>query len=297
MSDDYQVFDRAAVRRHRDRAAPGFDEFAFLHREVAARLLDRLDDIKRTFPRALDLGCHNGLVADALDGRGGVETLIQADISEAMARRTQGLRLVADAELLPLRAHSLDLVTSVLSLHWVNDLPGTLIQINRALKPDGLLLAAMFGGETLRELRQSLMEAEMEIEGGVSPRVSPFADIRDMGGLLQRAGFNLPVIDSDTITVTYDNPLKLMRDLRGMGESNAVIERRKGFTRRATLLRAAEIYHANFAGPDGRVPATFQILNLTAWTPHESQPRPKAPGSAKVSFTEILTGEEKDSGV
>lgn len=292
MTDDIMVFDRAVVRRHRDRAAPAFDDCDFLHGEVAERLLDRLDDVKRAFPVALDLGCRSGLVANRLAGRGGIETMIQADLSQAMVRRAHGRRLVADEERLPVRAHCLDLVTSLLSLHWVNDLPGALIQIARALKPDGLLLAAIFGGETLRELRQSLMEAEMEIESGFSPRVSPFADVRDIGGLLQRAGFTLPVVDSDTITVTYDHPLKLMRDLRGMGESNAVIERRKGFTRRATLLRAAEIYTDKFAAPDGRVPATFQILNLTAWTPHESQPRPKPRGSAKVSLANMF-GEEK----
>jgi len=182
----------------------------------------------------------------------------------------QGLGVVADEEWLPFASARLDLVLSSLSLHWVNDLPGTLIQIRRALKPDGLFLAAMLGGETLRELRHALLEADLAKEGGASPRVSPFVDVRDAGDLLQRAGFVLPVADSDTLTVTYDDPLRLMRDLRGMGETNATHERRDRFSRRATFSRAADIYRQTFAAADGRVPATFQVIYLTGWTPRTS---------------------------
>lgn len=290
------VFDRAAVRRHRDRAATGLDGHDFLFREVAERLASRLDDIRRSFPTALELGSHGGPLAAALAGRGGVERLVQSDQSPALLRRTGGLRVAADEELLPFAPESFDLVASVLSLHWVNDLPGALVQARRILRPDGLFLAAMFGGDTLGELRQAFAAAEIAEEGGASPRLSPFADIRDTGMLLQRAGFALPVVDADSITVTYPDPLALMRDLRGMGESNAVRERRKGFTRRATLMAAAAAYAERFAGADGRVPATFQVIYLTGWAPHESQQRSLRPGSARARLADALDATESPAG-
>lgn len=270
-----RIFDRSLVRRHRDRAAPGFTAHDFLVREVAERLADRLDDVTRRFPLALDLGCHTGEMAGILRGRGGVETLVQCDLSPAMAARAAANgkpTLVVDEEWLPFAPASFDLVISNLSLHWVNDLPGTLLQIRRILKPDGLFLAAVFGAGTLAELRQSLMEAELAEEGGVSPRVSPFADVKDLGALLQRAGFALPVVDSDTVAVTYADPMRLLADLRGMGETNAVAEQRKGLTRRATLLHAIQAYQTHYAGPDGRLPATFQVMTLTGWAPVPVQP-------------------------
>ncbi|MEO3427226.1 methyltransferase domain-containing protein [Pelagibius sp. CAU 1746] len=301
-SDIPEIFDRRCLRRHRERAAGAIAEHDFLIREVAERLLDRLQDIRRSFPLALDLGCHHGVVAELLAehpaGLGGIETLVQADLSPAMARLA-GARapaLAADEEALPFAAGSLDLVLSVLSLHWVNDLPGTLLQIARVLKPDGLFLAAMIGGESLKELRAALLQAESEVEGGASPRVSPFADLRDLGGLLQRAGFALPVADVDSITVTYPSALKLMGDLRGMGESGADRNRRRGFSRRETLLRAAALYQERHADSEGRIPATFDILYLTGWTPHASQQRPLAPGSAKVRLAEALDGGEQSGG-
>ena len=238
MTQSMRIFDRRSVRRHRDRAAANLPDHDFLLREVGERLADRLADVRRRFPVALDLGCHRGELAGMLAGRGGIETLVQCDISETMVRAASGLRLVADEEALPFADGSFELVTSLLSLHWVNDLPGALIQIRRALRPDGLLLAALFGGETLKELRRSLAEAEIANEGGLSPRVSPFADVRDIGNLLQRAGFTLPVVDIDTLTVSYSDPLRLLVDLRRMGESNAVLERRKSASRRTTLLDA-----------------------------------------------------------
>lgn len=296
MSDPMTVFDRETVRRHRDRAATGLDGFDFLLREVGERLLDRLDDVTRRFPVALDLGCHTGILAGLLKGRGGIETLIACDLSEAMARRAGPLAIAADEETLPFAEGAFDLVLSNLSLHWVNDLPGSLVQIRRALKPDGLFLGALFGGATCRELRQALAEAEIAEEGGLSPRVSPLAEVRDAGNLLQRAGFSLPVADADTLTVSYADPLKLMADLRGMGESNAVLARRRTPTRRATLAAAVDRYRALFAGPDGRVPATFEVIFLTAWAPHPSQQRPARPGSATASLADALGSVEIPAG-
>lgn len=292
-----QVFDRASVRRHRDRAAPALDRFDFLFRESAHRLADRLDDISRTFPVAVDLGCHGGELGNALSAKPGIETLVQCDVSPAMARRAGGLAVACDEEFLPLGDGTVDAVLSNLSLHWVNDLPGALIQIRRALKADGLFLGAMLGGETLHELRHCLTQAEVQVEGGLSPRVSPFADSRDVGALLQRAGFALPVIDSDLITVRYQSPFRLLEDLRGMGETNAIAERRKGFTRRDTLMAALARYQEEYADEDGRVPATFQIIWMHAWAPHESQQKPLRPGTAQHSLAEALNSEEIGLGV
>lgn len=297
MTESFAVFDRGAVRRHRDRAAPRLAEHDFLLREVAERLLDRLDDVNRRFPRALDLGCHGGQIAAALGGRGGIQTLVQCDVSAAMAGEARGLRAVADEEMLPFADGAFDLILSCLSLHWVNDLPGALIQIRRALKPDGLFLAALFGAETGRELRSALMDAELAVEGGASPRVAPLVDVRDAGDLLVRAGFALPVADADTLTVSYPDPLRLMADLRGMGESNPVRERRKTFTRRETLLKAAEIYAERFGGGEGRIPATFEIVFLTAWSPDPGQQKPLRPGGANRRLAQALGGTEIGSGV
>jgi NADH dehydrogenase [ubiquinone] 1 alpha subcomplex assembly factor 5 len=294
-ADPIAVFDRHAVRRHRERAAAAPRVADFLVAEAAERLADRLDDIARRFPLALDLGCRDGVLAKMLRGRGGIECLLHADAALGYARQAPAPALVAEAEALPIKPASLDLVLSTLDLHWTNDLPGALLQLRQALKPDGLLLASVLGGETLNQLRRALMEAELIEEGGAGPRVSPFADIRDLGHLLQRAGFALPVVDSDTITVTYADALALMRDLRAMGQSNAVRERRRSFTRRATLLGAARLYANLFAGPDGRIPASFEIITLTAWAPHESQQRPLRPGSAAARLAAALDTTEQSA--
>ncbi len=308
MSDSLEVFNRQTVRRHRDRAAAAFGDHDFLFRESAERLCDRLDDVKRGFPLALDLGCHTGQLARALKGRGAIGTLVQCDLAPAMAlaaaeateaaalAETGSLTLAGDEEWLPFGEGSFDLVMSNLSLHWVNDLPGALVQARRALKPDGLFLASMLGGETLKELRQALAEAEIAEEDGLSPRVSPMADVRDAGGLLQRAGFALPVADSDTITVMYPEPKKLMADLRGMGEANALMESRKGFWRRQTMLAAAARYGDLFADEKGNVPATFQIITFTGWSPDPSQQQPLRPGSAEARLAEALDTEEIPAG-
>lgn len=292
-ADNAQVFDRRLMRTHRDRAAARYGAHDFLHREVAERVLERLDEIKHRFPLALDLGSRTGIIGTMLNGRGGIETLIECDPSPAMVRRAGGShRLVADEEFLPFREASLDLVISVLGLHWVNDLPGALIQIRRALKPDGLFLGAFFGGETLRELRAAWMHAELERAGGASPRVSPVAAVDDMAGLMQRAGFGLPVVDTDKITVTYKEPLALMHELRGMGETNACQTRRSHFTGRATLLAAATAYRSQFATVEGRVPASFQTIYLTGWCPHPSQQKPAKRGSGQISLADALREDE-----
>ena len=299
QADQISVFDRRQVRRNRDRAASTFPDVDFLVREVADRLADRLRDISRHFPDALDLGCHTGTLGDYVTGMNGIETLIQADLSEGMAaraKRPDSPAVAADEEWLPFAEESFDLVLSNLSLHWVNDLPGALIQINRALKADGLFLAAMLGGETLRELRDVLALAEVELRDGLSPRVSPFADLRDAGALMQRAGFALPVIDSDIITVTYSNPLTLMQELRKMGEGNAVMERSRRPLGRDILMRAAELYVERYAGPDGRVPTTFEVIFLHGWAPHETQQKPLRPGSARNRLAAALDAEEQSAG-
>jgi SAM-dependent methyltransferase len=295
-TDPLLVFDRTTLRRRRERAARCWGGQAFLKREIASRLVERLDDVRRTFPHALDLGCHGDEIGAALGPSKAVGSLVRADIGLGFARAAQGPTVVADEEALPFAPRSFDLVLSAMSLHWVNDLPGTLIQIAHILKPDGLFLAGMLGGGTLWQLRQALAAAESEIEGGLSPRVSPFADLRDAAGLLQRAGFAMPVADGETIDVEYDSALALMRDLGAMGESNLVAERRRGFSRRATLLRAAQIYGERFARPSGRVEATFEVLFLHGWAPHESQPKPLRPGSAAHRLAEALGTAELSAG-
>jgi NADH dehydrogenase [ubiquinone] 1 alpha subcomplex assembly factor 5 len=290
MNQSPIIFDRQLLRARRDRAARSFDKFDFLMIEAADRLADRLLDLSRRFDTVLDLGCHTGGLATVWPAGLKGTKLLHADLSPAMAIRAavHGPAIACDEEALPFGAGCLDAVLSCLSMHWVNDLPGALVQIRRALRPDGMLLASMLGGDTLVELREVLSAAELEVAGGLSPRVSPFADIPDLGGLLQRAGFALPVVDSDVLTVTYDNLFALMADLRGMGESNVVLERHKIPTRRSVLMRAAEIYQERFAGSDDRIPATFQILTMTGWVPDVSQQQPLRPGSAQARLADAL---------
>lgn len=287
-----RVFDRALHARHRARAATNFSAHDFLLRRVAEDMEDRLEIITRDFPLALDLGAHHGFLDQMTRNAAKFGQVITADLSPAMLDHAKGTRVVLDEERLPFAEKSFNLIASALSLHWVNDLPGAMIQIRRALVPDGLFMGAMFGGDTLIELRQSLAEAEVECEGGLSPHVSPFADLRDMGALMQRAGFALPVVDSDRVTVNYGSMLKLLGELRGMGETNSLIERRRTPLRRATLLRAAEIYQENFGLDDGRLPATFEIIMLAGWSPHQSQQKPLRPGSAKARLADVLGTKE-----
>jgi NADH dehydrogenase [ubiquinone] 1 alpha subcomplex assembly factor 5 len=266
------LFDRRAWRLHRDRAAGGVD---FLQREIAERLIDRLDLVNRDFAATLDLGARDGTLARLLAGREGAALVVAAEPSRKLLAAAPAPQVCADPELIPFRDASFDLVASSLALHWCADLLGALIQLRRALKPDGLFLAALLGGGTLAELRTALFEAELAEEGGVSPRVSPTVELGDAPALLQRAGFAMPVTDSETITVTYLDMLALMRDLRGMGETNALVARR-GFLSRATLARAATIYAKRFAAKDGRITATFEVLFLTGWAPHADHAKPRS---------------------
>jgi SAM-dependent methyltransferase len=286
------IFDRRLLRARRARAA-ALEPATFLLERVADDLAERLSAVRRAFDLAVDLGTPGDAVRRRLADR--VGRIIAVD---PVAAHIAGERLpvVADEEALPFRDGSIDLAVSALALQFVNDLPGTLVQIRRALKPDGLLLAAMIGGESLAELRVAFAAAEAELEGGISPRVAPFADLRDLGALLQRAGLALPVTDVDRVTVRYPSPLALMHDLRRMGAGNVLVERRRIPLRRATLRRVFEIYAERFADADGRVRATFEIVWLSGWAPHESQQRPLAPGSAKTRLADALRTQEISAG-
>jgi SAM-dependent methyltransferase len=277
------IFDRALIRARRGRAAL-LGPATFLLDRVADDLAERLGAVLRRFDLALDLGTPGEQIREALHRLGSVATIVTADAMPAAGAKRRPPLVIADQEALPFRDGSLDLVVSALALQFVNDLPGVLVQIRRALKPDGLFLAALIGGETLTELRQSFAAAESEMEGGVSPHVAPFADLRDLGALLQRAGFALPVTDTDRVTVRYDSAFALMHDLRRMGATNA------------TLTRMAEIYAQRFADNDGRVRATFEIVWLSGWAPHPDQPQPLKPGSAQVRLADALGTREISTG-
>jgi SAM-dependent methyltransferase len=296
MAADHDIFDRALLVRRRDRVAAGAAAHEFLLARVADDLVERLGAVQRRFPVALDLGAYHGLVGRRLRQVPGVEMVVDAEPSARLLAQCDGPRVRASEEALPFRDQSLDLVVSGLALHLVNDLPGALVQVRRALKPDGLFLAALLGGNTLGELRTAVLAAEEELEGGASPRVAPFADVPNLGALLQRARFALPVVDADTVTVTYADPLALMREIRAMGAANALRSRRRMPLRRATLMRALAIYQQRFGLPNGRVPATFEIITLTAWAPHESQQQPLRPGTAKVRLADALGTVEQSAG-
>jgi SAM-dependent methyltransferase len=274
-----KVFDPALLKKRQARAARTGAE-TFLLDRVVEEMGDRLHAVVRDFKNAADLGSPGHGVADVL----------------ASVKQSRHVDWPADErEALPLDANSLDLIVSALALQFVNDLPGVLAQIRRALQPDGYFLAATIGGDTLTELRQSFAEAEVALDGGLSPRVIPMLDLRDAGALLQRAGFALPVTDVDRVTVRYDNMFGLMRDLRRMGATNVLMDRRRTPLRRATLLRAAEIYAQRFSDADGRIRATFDIVWMAGWSPDASQPKPLKPGSAKMSLEEAVkkAGERK----
>lgn len=296
MSSLPVVFDRQLLKRRRKAAAAGAARHDFLLARVAEDLALRIAAVNRQFPLAVDLGSHHGVVGRAVAAVAGVERLISVDPTYEAVVQAPAPRVVADEEALPFRDASLDLVVSGLGLHLVNDLPGTLLQVRRALKPDGLFLGALLGGETLTELRQSFLAAEAEIEGGASPRVAPFADVRDLGALLQRAGFALPVADADVVAVTYADPLALLRELKGMAASNMLADRRRTPIRRATFIRALEIYRERFSTPAGRIKATFEIVTLTGWVPHESQQKPLRPGSAAARLADALGTREVPAG-
>lgn len=276
-----KVFDRAHVRRHRARAHADCD---FLFRYALNSLGERLLDVRRDFPRALQIGVRPGC------------TLVTPRIGRLFTMDWQDGEVTGDEEFLPFAPGTFDLALSCFSLHTVNDVPGALAQLKRTLNPDGLFLAAFPGGDTLIELRESMMQAEMQICGGVSPRVAPFADKQAAGALMQRVQFALPVVDSERIVVTYDHPLKLMRELRMMGESNAVDARRRTIPPRELFAAASDYYIKNFSDPDGRVRATFEIIVLTGWAPHASQQQPLRPGSGKIALADALGTVEQGTG-
>jgi SAM-dependent methyltransferase len=288
------IFDRALIRRRRARAV-ALGPATFLLDRVAEDLAERLAAVLRRFDLAVDLGTPGEAVRAALARVGSVGTIVRANAVPDRAKAADKF-VIADEEALPFRDGVLDLVVSALALQFVNDLPGVLVQIRRALKPDGLFLAALLGGETLTELRQSFAEAESEVESGASPRVAPFADLRELGALLQRAGFALPVTDVDRLCVRYDTVFNLMADLRRMGATNALTARRRAPLKRATLQRMAEIYAQRFADPDGRVRATFEIAWLSGWAPHPDQQQPLKPGSAKTRLADALGTQEISTG-
>jgi SAM-dependent methyltransferase len=269
------LFDRPLLRARQQRALRD-GPATFLLDRVAEDAAERLQAVLREFNNAADIGTPGDQLRNALAGRLG--QLARIDLPDS------------ESEPLALQAEQLDLAVSALAFQFVNDLPGVLAQIRRALKPDGFLLAAMIGGDTLTELRQSFAAAEAELEGGVSPRVVPFADLRDVGSLLQRAKFALPVTDVDRVVVRYASAFALMADLRRMGATNVLVERRRTPTRRATMLRMAQIYGERFADADGRIRATFDVIWLSGWAPHESQQQPLKPGSAKASLAEAVRG-------
>ena len=291
-----KLFDRALLDARRRRAlARSQDGADFLLRAAADDLVDRLAAVKRQFPIAVDLATPLPLLAGRLAASAGIGSVVRMDrLVEAIEGDRPGI--VGDFELLPFGDQSLDLVVSSLALQWAEDFPGVLAQIRRALKPDGLFIANLIGGDTLHELRDSLTVAEAELTGGASPRVAPFAELRELGALLQRAGFALPVIDQDRLTVRYDNALDLMRDLRAMGAGNALVERSRRPLRRDVLFRAAAVYAERFADPDGRIRASFDIISLSGWAPHESQQQPLKPGSARARLAEALGVAERPAG-
>jgi len=292
-----ELFDRKMLARQRDRAAPRISAHDFLLQRAAEDIAERLGLIQRDFQVAVNLGAYHGVLSRALAALPSVSTVISVEESAALLRQCPPPRACADMEVLPFGGERLDLVVSALALQFANDLPGALAQIRRALKPDGLFIAAFAGGATLHELRASLMTAETEITGGAAPRVAPMADVRDFGALLQRAGFNLPVSDTDVVQVSYETLLALMDELRGMGAANALNERTRRPLRRDVLMRAGEIYAEHYGTEDGRVTATFEIITLTGWAPHESQQKPLRPGSAAARLADALGTEEQSGGV
>ncbi len=300
MTDDSHIFDRGLLQQRKTRAAPTIADFDFLLRRTAKDLVQRTGAMLRRFDTVVVLGAWHGVLSRKLAALDNVGTVISTDPCPALLRQCPVPRVQCHEEALPFARTQnfpgLDMIASALSLQLVNDLPGVLVQARRALRPDGLFLASLLGGNTLFELRDSLMRAEMELEGGASPRVAPFADVRMLGGLLQRAGLALPVTDSDLVTVTYDNMFRLLADLRGMGTTNVLYERRRTPLTRRILLRAAEIYSATYGTDDGRIRASFEIITLTAWAPHESQQKPLRPGSAQMRLAEALGTTEHTAG-
>ena len=281
------LFDNSLLTTRRDRADRcGFDGRGdFIHREIAALITDRLAEVTRSFSDALIIGSGGGVHAQAIAGR--VSAIRQIEWSAARARQAS-LEPSPYSDALPIDPASYDLIVSALELHWANDPVGQLIQMRRALRQDGLLVAAMFGGQTLAELRDALSRAEVEVTGGLSPRIAPMAEIRDLGGLLQRTGFAMPVADSERLQVSYPDTAALMRDLRAMGETNILTDRRRVGLTRSILQRTSEIYSEDYPSNGGRIRATYEIIFLTGWAPAPDQPVALRPGSAQMRLADAL---------
>ncbi len=304
------VFDQKLLRLRRDRAAKHLHKADFLLKRTAEEMGERLLEINRTFRRLLDLGTSHGAIWDTFSADStfasildNIDFRVSTDLSGAMlpnhrsAPNRTCASVMCSEEAIPFANNAFDLILSPLVLHNVNDLPGALIQLRECLQPDGLLIASFFGGETLKELRQSMTEAELEVEGGASPHVSPFAAVRDVGSLLQRTGYALPVVDADKVTVWYDNLFKLAGDLRMMGQTNTLIERRRSPLARATFTRAAQLYQERFQGESGKIPATFEIIYATGWAPHASQQKPLKPGSATARMADAIAASAKKNPI
>lgn len=289
-----QLIDKLAHRRHRERAAAGFGNVNFLKQAAADRLADRLEIVKRHFPLVLDLGSHHGEMTKAALASGKVDRVICADPALGMARYTAAdiPSCVVDYDNMMFGQATFDAIMSAFSLHWVNDLPGMLARMRQWLKPDGLLLLSMAGGVSFSGLRSCLAEAESQTAGGLSPRVLPMADIRDLGGLLGRAGFGLPVADSDTLSITWPDPFHMMRELRQMGETNALLGRANHMTRKDTMMQAIKLYQDRFQTDDQRISAEIELITLTAWSPSPDQPKPLKPGSAEVHLGDFLNSDQ-----
>lgn len=282
------VFDRKAYRNNRNRTAKKFHNYSFLHDRAVAGLRDRLSDIQRNFSAPLYIGIRSNNDENAPPYNG-----VYLDPASRISKIASGeMRIQADEDMLPFGRNTFDLIMAAMTLHWVNDLPGALIQMRQSLKNDGAFLGCLLGGETLFELRDCLATAEMELRGGYTPRVSPFTDKQDMGALMQRTGFSLPVVDSDILTVGYRDIFHLMSDLRGMGETHITVSRNKSFTPRALFFRAGELYAQKYAAPDGRIDATFEFIYCIGWGPDESQQKPLQPGSATSRLADFLNTEE-----
>lgn len=298
MTDANRLFDTDILRRHRARAASRAADHDFLLHRVAEDFAERVGIIQRDFPTCLNAGAHHGVLSEHLLRMPSVGGIVELDDVAPPVRSTDARvsRVSGSLEALPFADAAFDLAVSGLSLQWVNDLPGALVQLRRALKPDGLLLAAVIGGGSLSELRSAWVAAEDAVTGGASPRVAPMADLSDLGGLLQRAGFALPVVDQDSVRVRYKSGLAAMRDVKGMGASNMLVERSRRPVTRGLLAAAAAMLEQQTTEADGRVALTFEILTLTAWVPHESQQKPLKPGSATARLADALGVPERSAG-
>lgn len=290
------VFDHALLLKRREKASPHYGDVAYLKKRAVDDLCERLHIVQRTFGEAFEIGSHGHWLRESLAQQGLLGTKVQTLTSSDPAPGFHADQNPPGFELLPLETGSVDLILSALSLHWINDLPGLFAQARLALRPDGLFLTTFFGGRTLQELREVLLEAEMEASGGAATRVSPFADSQDAARLLQRAGFALPVADSDVVTVRFDSLFGLFRDLKAMGETAAFAERAARPLTRSIIARAADLYAERFSDPDGRVRATFELVSVTGWAPHESQQKPLQPGSAAMRLADALGTDELSAG-